>query len=119
MFTENVTISDASAIPTNIQLTAADGQKHDGTAGSGVVVKPSTDASYIINVQEPNTDVSFLEINGNGIGRFGFYCTTSVTGVVLRNCLIHNIRSTGTSGGTVSVMRNRSGMTFMNNFVFN
>jgi hypothetical protein len=119
VFTENVTISDASAIPTNIQLTAADGQKHDGTAGSGVVVKPSTDASYIINVQEPNTDVSFLEINGNGVGRFGFYCTTSVTGVVLRNCLIHNIRSTGTSGGTVSVMRNRSGMTFMNNFVFN
>ena len=119
VFTENVTISDASAIPTNIQLTAANGQKHDGTAGSGVVVKPSTDASYIINVQEPNTDVSFLEINGNGVGRFGFYCTTSVTGVVLRNCIIHNIRSTGTSGGTVSVMRNRSGMTFMNNFVFN
>jgi hypothetical protein len=73
VFTENVTISDASAIPTNIQLTAADGQKHDGTAGSGVVVKPSSTSSYIINVQEPNTDVSFLELNGNGTGRFGFY----------------------------------------------
>ena len=119
VFTENVTISDASAIPTNIQLTAADGQKHDGTAGSGVVVKPSSTSSYIINVQEPNTDVSFLELNGNGTGRFGFFCTTSLTGTVLRNCIIHNIRSTSDTGGTVSVMRNRSAMTFMNNFVFN
>ena len=118
-FVENVTISDVSAIPSNIELTAADGQRHDGTAGSGVVVKPSSSGSYIINVQEPSVDVSFLELNGNGVGRFGFYCTTSLTGVVLRNCLIHNIRSTGYSGSTVRVMRNRSGMIFMNNFVFN
>lgn len=118
-FTENVTISDASAIPTNIQLTAADGQKHDGTAGSGVVIKPSSTSSYIINVQEPNVDISFLELNGNGTGRYGFFLNTSTSGCVLRNSLIHNIRSTSTSGGTVSVMRNRTGMTFMNNFVFN
>ena len=49
VFTENVTISDASAIPTNIQLTAADGQKHDGTF---CVVNPHASVSTRSTVKD-------------------------------------------------------------------
>ena len=63
-FTENVNISGSFDL-SSITLTAAFPDRHDGTAGSGVVIKPSSTASYAIAVKESNTTVSFIEMNGN------------------------------------------------------
>ena len=118
-FVENVTISDVSALPTSFELTCANTQRHDGTTGSGVVIKPSSTSSYVINVQESNTDIIFLEINGNSSARFGIYHKGSLSNLSVRNCLIHNFGLTSTTSNDVLVTRNLSSVNYLNNFVFN
>ena len=115
-FTENVDISGTFDL-SSIALTAAFPDRHDGTAGSGVVIKPSSTASYAIRIAESNTTISFIEMNGNASGYLGFWTHASETGIVFRNNLVHNFGSSSGASADVYVMKNNNVATFMNNFV--
>ena len=117
-FTENVDISGTFDL-SSITLTAAFPDRHDGTAGSGVVIKPSSTSSYAIRVAESNTTVSFIEMNGNASGYLGLWTHASETGIVFRNNLVHNFGSSSGASADVYVMKNNNVVTLMNNFVFN
>jgi hypothetical protein len=119
VFNENVTISDAGSLATYIELTSASSQRHDGTAGSGVVLKPSSAGSYAIVVEENNTDITFIEINGNSSNRLGIYHNVGLSGGSVRNCLIHNFGLTSATSNVTYTTRNRSLVNYMNNFIFN
>lgn len=117
-FTENVSINGTFDL-SSITLTSDPSTRHDGTTGSGVVVKPSSPTSYVINVHESNTTISWLEINGNDSGAYGWRCDTGLSGIFVQNCLIHNFGSTSDASTDVYVMRNLSSANFTNNFIFN
>tara|TARA_R110000824_G_scaffold215518_1_gene401993 strand:+ start:21 stop:1085 length:1065 start_codon:yes stop_codon:yes gene_type:complete len=118
VFTENVNISGSFDL-SSITLTAAFPDRHDGTAGSGVVIKPSGTASYLLSAGESNTTVSFIEMNGNDSAYLGFSSDASETGIVFRNNLVHNFGSSSDASTDVYIMKNNNSVTFMNNFVFN
>lgn len=117
-FSENVSITGTFDL-SSITLTADPSVRHDGTIGSGVVIKPSSPTSYVINVHESNTTVSWLEINGNDSGTNGWRCNTGLSGIYVQNCLMHNFGSTSDSSIDVYIMRNLSSASFTNNFIFN
>ena len=117
-FSESVAINGAFDL-SGITLTADPSVRHDGTTGSGVVVKPSSPTSYVINVHESNTTISWLEINGNDSGAYGLKFNTGLSGLYVQNCLIHNFGSTSDASTDVYIMRNRSSANFTNNFIFN
>lgn len=117
-FSENVSINGVFDL-SSITLTADPSARHDGTIGSGAVIKPSGPTSYAVNVYESNTTISWLEINGNASGAYGLKFNTGLTGLYVQNCLIHNFGSTSDASTDVYVMRNRSSANFTNNFIFN
>ena len=119
IFNENVTISDAGSLASSIELTSASTQRHDGTAGSGVVLKPSSPSSYAIAVKENNTDITFIEINGNSSNKLGIHHDMSLSGGSVRNCLIHNFGLTSSTSSPVHISRNLSLVSYTNNFIFN
>ncbi|MAF43980.1 MAG: hypothetical protein CMI54_07455 [Parcubacteria group bacterium] len=116
-FSENVSITGTFDL-SSITITAAPSDRHDGTIGSGALVKPSG-ASYIMDIYESNVTVSWLEINGNDSGTYGLKFNTGLSGGFVQNCLIHNFGSTSGASTDVYVMRNRSSVNFTNNFIFN
>ena len=68
VFDESVTINGGSTVGLNsVTLTVADGEKHDGTAGTGArIVRTSSGA---LNIQTSyQTNISWLEIDLNGNG---------------------------------------------------
>jgi len=117
-FTENVSITGTFDL-SSITLTADPSARHDGTIGSGVVIKPSSPTSYVINVHESNTTISWLEINGNDSGAYGVKFNTGLSSIFVQNCLMHNFGSTSDASTDVYVMRNLSPTNFTNNFIFN
>ena len=116
-FSESVAINGTFDL-SSITITAAASDRHDGTAGSGVVIK-SAGGSYIMNIYEPDVTVSWLEINGNDSSAYGLKFNSAATSGYVQNCLIHNFGSTSGASTDVYVMRNISSVTFTNNFVFN
>ena len=117
-FSETLSINGVFDL-SGIHLTCDVTQRHDGTAGSGVVIKPASAGSYTVNVFESNTTISWLEINGNDSGAYGLRFNTGLSGCSVQNCLIHNFGSTSVSSTDVYIMRNRSPVSFTNNFIFN
>ena len=117
-FTENVDISGTFDL-SSITLTAAFPDRHDGTAGSGVVIKPSGTSSYLLSAGESVTTISFIEMNGNASGYLGFSSDASETGIVFRNNLVHNFGSSSGASTDVYVMKNNKELNARNNNVNN
>ena len=117
-FSENVSINGVFDL-SKITLTADPSTRHDGTIGSGATIKPSGPTSYAINVNESNTVISWLDINGNDNGAYGVKFNTGLSDVYLQNCLVHNFGSTSDVSTDVYVIRNLSAANFTNNFIFN
>ncbi len=101
-FTENVTFNGGGTIGLgSALLTVAEGERHDGTAGTGVVVTPSA-AGNIINQITPSTgpnNISWLELDGGGYtgaSRRGISVGSSLIGggSYTSHCLIYNITTT-------------------------
>jgi len=66
-FTAGATINDSTTDATHyMQLTVADGQRHDGTAGTGVLIDPSS-TGHVITVSDEYTIVEWLEISDFGL----------------------------------------------------
>ena len=117
-FNENIAIHGVFDL-SKITLTADPSARHDGTAGSGAIIKPFEPTSYAVNVHVSNTVISWLDINGDDDGANGVKFSTGTTGVYLQNCLVHNFGSTSGASIEVYVIRNIGTANFTNNFIFN
>ena len=86
----------------SVRLSVAAGERHDGTAGTGVRIYTSTSTNFRFKVMPINTDkysliIEWLELDGSDAST----STQLVTGnnqisssyaTLLRNCIIHNER---------------------------
>ena len=117
-FNENIYISGTFDL-SGIVLTVAASDRHDGTVGSGVIIKPSNTGAYAFDIYESDVTVSWIEINGNDSSPYGLQFGTGATGGYVQNCLVHNFGSASGASVDVYVMRNRSPVNFTNNFIFN
>ena len=79
----------------SVKLTAPEGQRHDGTAGTGVRIV-STSAHNRVYMRPQVTDVGYvtvewLECNNNGRDTISFNSSGASNSIAcLRNCIIHN-----------------------------
>ena len=80
----------------SVKLTAPEGERHDGTAGTGVRIV-STTANNRVYMRPPVSGenwliVEWIELNNNGRDTISMNSSTSTAGnvPVLRNCIIHN-----------------------------
>jgi len=117
-FNENIYISGTFDL-SGIVLTAAASDRHDGTAGSGVLIKPSNTSAYALDIYESNVTASWIEINGNDSSPYGLQFGVGTTGGYVQNCLVHNFGSTSGASIDVYIIRNRASVNFTNNFIFN
>ena len=99
-FDESVNINGGTTVGLNsIELTVANGEKHDGTAGSGVRILASSGRNIVVSLTIP-VYVKWLELNLNGSGvGYLFYAGNSantdyITG---SNLIFHNSASSGSS----------------------
>lgn len=95
-FSESFTINDAT--PDTITLTAADGEEHDGTAGTGVRLLLVTDyAGFWMSLAstKPTSVIGFdIDVNGHDPGVSVFYLD-STGGYTVRRCLVHEADTAG------------------------
>jgi parallel beta-helix repeat protein len=93
-FTARVTIlPTTSSSQYNMSLTVAEGQRHNGTAGTGAVLDVTPGSGFpSISVQAPGTTVEWLEITGND-AQSAIRSPTGIDtgGTVLANLLIHDM----------------------------
>lgn len=95
VFEEIVTINDAA--PNSIKLTAAEGEQHDGTAGTGVRVATST-LAVVIAVSRSDVEVSWLELyQSSGSRVAGAINSGSGPNVLIANCIAHDIERDNSS----------------------
>lgn len=80
----------------SVKLTSPEGERHDGTAGTGVRIV-STSAHNRVYMRPPVSGenwliVEWIELNNNGRDTISVNSSTSTAGnvPVLRNCIIHN-----------------------------
>jgi hypothetical protein len=93
-FTSPVTILPTSSDSQyNMTLTVAEGQRHNGTAGSGAVLDvPPGSGTPSITVQTEGTTVEWLEITGNDAQpAIRSNTVVGTGGTVLANLLIHDM----------------------------
>ena len=131
VFDEAVTINGGSSVGLNsITLTAPEGQRHDGTAGSGArLVKSTTTAGYLITLDSSvtTTDLSWLEISSsstfnNAGSSSGGINTGSGSdyqyGRNVKNCLLHNLEHDTGSGRMEGINAQVADSDLSNNIVY-
>ena len=125
----------------SVKLTVAVGNRHDGTAESGVLIKPtsrgthsSTTTGGVIQVRINNMTIEWLDISmasipnasggtysqNNGIKVIG----NTVTGVIIRNNLIHDCEGDKGVSGPVGIVGGVDGglgntWSILNNIIYN
>ncbi len=103
-FTSGVVIDGSTTDADHyLTLTVAEGQRHDGTAGSGARIDAGGGFGvHAIWVMSPYTTIRWLEITDFNDGKVGVMVTSSANGVTVENMVIHNYK-TGFPGAGVSV----------------
>lgn len=121
VFNEKVVID--SHIPTTITLTAADGEKHDGTTGTGVTIirSSASDGLVVSTAGGVQKIVSFIECDSNDGGVSGGSTINAFGNITIQGCIVHNFLGTGTDGTrsgirTYNVPNNYD---LINNIVYN
>lgn len=86
-----------------VKLTVAEGERHDGTAGTGVRIYTSTTTAYRfvpnpINTTKYSLIIEWLELDGSDEGSGSQLITgnsqsSSTRVTLLRNCIIHNVET--------------------------
>lgn len=110
-FDEGVIIDDIT--PDSIQLTVEANERHDGTEGTGVVLKASTDRSIKHDSTKPST-IEWLELDLNGhSGQIQLYNATGA--VKVANCIVHG----HTWGSSMSLLNSRVGSSAGVNYLLN
>lgn len=79
----------------SVKLTAPEGQRHDGTAGTGVRIVSTTAHNRVYMRPQDSAEgwqiVEWIECNNNGRDTISFNSSGATDCVpVLRNCIIHN-----------------------------
>jgi len=83
-----------------MHLSVAAGERHNGTAGTGVIVDHGGTSAFGIGANDDYTIIEWIE-NRNHIGPNGscVYCVTSASGVLLRYLLMHDFNSVNSTNG--------------------
>lgn len=131
VFDENFTINGGSSVGLNsITLTVPDGQRHDGTAGTGVIIR-YTGSNFSVIEADTTVDltIEWLSIDQGSSGsgnRCGVYLKSGVRfGAHMRNMIIHD--STGNSSHTYGFIQEQTPTTnnsnhdysILNNIIYN
>ncbi|MBI2029039.1 right-handed parallel beta-helix repeat-containing protein [Candidatus Gottesmanbacteria bacterium] len=102
-FDEQITIDGSTTDATRYMwLTAASGQQHNGTAGTGVTIKPTTSSANcgsnhcILIISDANTIVEWMEVTenitaGTNLTGFGINYLAGSGGSIVRNNIVHDI----------------------------
>ena len=118
-FTAGVTIDGSTTDSTRYMwLTVADGQRHNGTAGTGVKIDPTT-AGNVITVSDNYTIVDGFEITGFGSAG-GLYSGVQINGastVTVRRMLIHDDVLNASSKGILDYLTG-GGHSIYNNIIY-
>lgn len=116
-FDEAVTLNGGSTVGLNsITLTVADGEKHDGTEGTGARLVASTSRVWAFDV--PAT-LSWFEWNGGGyVSRIDAYSGSTSTQTYFKNCLLHDNTDASYHAYGIRLGANRAA-TVTNNIVYN
>lgn len=107
VFDESVLINGGGTVGlASVTLTAAAGERHDGTAGTGarIVISVGADQTVITHGRTFVT-TSWIEIDGNGVSvRCGWNDTNSNDNDIT-NCIVHGARRAGFCEGIVKGRR--------------
>jgi len=118
-FTAGVTIDGTTGdADSYMWLTVASGNRHDGTAGTGVKIDPST-ASHVINIYDSYTKVEWLEVTGyttNGTDYWAFVVYNASYADVSKN-LVHDDVYYGAGYG-IGHYDNGGSDNIYNNFIY-
>ena len=100
VFDESVLINAVATNVDSITLSVATGERHDGTAGTGARIVHTSDKAVPINISVANTDVEWLEVDGNGFkaNGIGIDGSDGVHNGTIRLCIVHSLDK---DGGTV------------------
>lgn len=108
-FDENVTINGGGTVGlAGVTLSAASGERHDGTAGTGARLVASTDTKSISMTPPASltTKIEWLEhdYNGHGLGGNGCFNKTDNAAAdgYIQNCIAHGVLM-NTSSGTYGI----------------
>lgn len=117
-FDEDVTINDSD--PDDITLTAASGEEHDGTRGSGVGFINTAVASDNVQVLRSDVTIEWLEFTSTQtVGRAPIEIGSG-SDITIQNMLIYDVESVGAIiyGIRVGLNVARTGIVLQNNMIF-
>ena len=111
---EAVTINGGSGVGlTSITLTVAEGERHNGTEGTGATIKRTGTGDVLVCSSSVTTNVEWLEIDGNGNSDSELIrCTSAINR--LSQLIIHD--SNGTSANGIEIANVNANI--MNCFVY-
>jgi hypothetical protein len=114
-FAAGAVISDSTTSALyNMTLTVAEGQRHSGVAGTGVVVDRQGADGDVFQVHDSHTQIEWLEITDyTGVAKDGVAVTSGATNVLVQNMLIHDF------GGKTGVLVNTGEATIRNCIIYN
>lgn len=120
-FDEFVTIDGGGTVGlASRELTAS--TKHDGTAGSGAIIKMTSGGLHAISIAINDTDVSWMEVDGNGQtftnGGSLLYMNGSNSQRNGRNCILHDITCSRGVNGPGTIGSGSENVTVMNCFIY-
>lgn len=121
-FDETVSINDST--PDSIVLTVAAGERHDGTAGTGVRMLASVGSRWIVlGVTSKECTVEWIEhdVNGKSTGAFniGAIHFDDLFEATVANCIVHDIINSTQSAGIRTRLGASSGtQNIINNIVY-
>jgi len=113
----SITVNAGDTVGLNQRiLTAANNEKHDGTAGSGVEIEPSSgfNENILYVTTSDNFEVSWIELDGTnmaGGASSGIRTSSGAEFVNVKNLLIHDTNGMG-------VRPNASDLTCMNTIIY-
>jgi hypothetical protein len=124
VFAETVTINGGGTVGlASIKLSVHSGSRHDGTAGTGARMVPTTGAAGIVTISRNEVTVEWLEIDGASASatcNMGIRAMTAAsTDIYIRNNVIHNISSAvGSKCSGIQIDGTGTSRYVMDNFIY-
>ena len=124
VFVETVNINGGGTVGlASIKLSVHSDSRHDGTAGTGARMVPTTGTAGIVTISRDEVTVEWLEIDGTSAGATSNMgvrvMSTATDDIYVRNLIIHDIGSTSGSHTSGVYLENVGTSRYvMNNFVY-
>lgn len=93
VFDETVLLNDGT--PISVKMTVALGERHDGTAGTGVRIVTSIDRVYLVRTLVDNNTVEWVEFDHNQVasGVDKYIARFANNNTVVQRCIFHGLRT--------------------------